>query len=820
MRSSIAKRGSSSSYTTTESDSDNCDESSTAKKVKRQLTVATFEKWQRLYEQEHQTLTWLRCKRDRSDSTVVESLFCEVCKTFEDNIHGMRNFSSTWISGSTNLRASNMIDHAGSDQHKAAMRRLHVNNAKAASQSIATYAPIAKSLLNMEASVKTKMKKKFDICYLMAKEGMGFEKFPALHELQSRHGVSIGSTYVTPQSAKLFTHYIALAQREGFISQLSVAKFYSFLMDGSTDAGNIEQELVLISFCRKDDSARKVRSCTKLLSLLSPEKADADGLLKCLSNALQPLGVTDVLDQVNVIGVSGKPVLVGGGTDGASVNIAQHSGMRGKMQSALPWLMWSWCYAHRLELACKGALTSTLFKDIEEMLLRLYYLYHKSPKKCRDLVAVIDDLKEVFELPNGGNLPIRSQGSRWINHKRKALLRVIDRYGAYVSHLSTLTEDTSLKSEDRARIKGYLAKWMQYRTVLGCALYVDILKPAAILSLCLQDSELDVVAGIKSILKSSASLKNLSKTEPTEWPTVKLVQGRISLEGEDKVYQGTYLSNYNTSSQKQSIQHALNDLQTLNAKMQERLEWSDVQLLRSLLAFLETQNWAVRSTVHGTDTDVNEMDDLTDVDSSLVEVKRAAEHIITHFRVPLESKGVLLATIQDEVEEIVHYGRKYLDINKLDYREAWYKLLSCPDAQKWANVASLCELAFSLPFSNGRVEQIFSSMKLIKTDRRTNLRADTMNDLLEIYVEGPPFSAYSADRAVELWWTDCSTTRRVNQTLPRKEYRPRANSTSEDDHSTGKESETSLTTSLEDWDEWLFPEHQDVVTVEDDDGDS
>ena len=110
-------------------------------------------------------------------------------------------------------------------------------------------------------------------------------------------------------------------------------------------------------------------------------------------------------------------------------------------------------------------------------------------------------------------------------------------------------------------------------------------------------------------------------------------------------------------------------------------------------------------------------------------------------------------------------------------------------------------------------------MKLIKTDRRTNLQADTMNDLLEIYVEGPPFSAYSADRAVELWWTDCSTTRWVNQ-MPRKEYRPRANSTSEDDHTTSKESETPLTTSLEDWDEWLFPEHEDVVTVDDDDGDS
>ena len=196
-----------------------------------------------------------------------------------------------------------------------------------------------------------------------------------------------------------------------------------------------------------------------------------------------------------------------------------------------------------------------------------------------------------------------------------------------------------------------------------------------------------------------------------------------------------------------------------HSKIQERLEWSDVHLLRSLLAFLETQNWAVQSTVHGTNSSQSETDDLSDDDSSLVEVKNAAEHIIIHFRIPLESKGVILATIQDEIEKIVDYGCKYLDINKLDYCEAWYKLLSCPDAQKWTNVSSLCELAFSLPFSNGRVEQIFLSMKIIKTDCRTNLQADTMNDLLEIYVEGPPFSSYCADKAVELWWNDCSTTR-------------------------------------------------------------
>ena len=172
--------------------------------------------------------------------------------------------------------------------------------------------------------------------------------------------------------------------------------------------------------------------------------------------------------------------------------------------------MWAWCYAHRLELACKNALTKKYFKDIKEMLLCLYYLYEKSPKKTRELGEIVEDLKEVFEFPKGGNLPVRAQGSRWITHKRKALQRVVDRYGEYISHLTTLANDTSLKAEDRARLKGYLRKWMNYRIIFGCALYADILKPPSLLSLSLQGRELDTVLAIKNILKSTAALKGLA----------------------------------------------------------------------------------------------------------------------------------------------------------------------------------------------------------------------------------------------------------------------------------------------------------------------
>ncbi len=82
---------------------------------------------------------------------------------------------------------------------------------------------------------------------------------------------------------------------------------------------------------------------------------------------------------------------------------------------------------------------------------------------------------------------MRSHGSHWITYKCKSLQRVVDRYGAYLSHLSTLTEDPKSKSADRQRLKGYVLKWRDARIIIGAALYTDALKPASLLSLTLQD---------------------------------------------------------------------------------------------------------------------------------------------------------------------------------------------------------------------------------------------------------------------------------------------------------------------------------------------
>lgn len=129
-------------------------------------------------------------------------------------------------------------------------------------------------------------------------------------------------------------------------------------------------------------------------------------------------------------------------------------------------------------------------------------------------------------------------------------------------------------------------------------------------------------------------------------------------------------------------------------------------MLRAILVFLDTQSWVCAAG--------SSEDDLT-------EMKSAVELLISNFREPLEAKGAVLAGIQDELEEVEEYAKKYLSHDKNGYHSTWYKLHTVSDSSKWPNVLLLCNLLFSLPFSNSYVERMFLVLKVVKTNRQTNL---------------------------------------------------------------------------------------------------
>ena len=56
------------------------------------------------------------------DGEYATNLRCKVCTQFRERIEGIQYFKEDWITGSTNYRSSNAIDHVEGVSHKEAMK--------------------------------------------------------------------------------------------------------------------------------------------------------------------------------------------------------------------------------------------------------------------------------------------------------------------------------------------------------------------------------------------------------------------------------------------------------------------------------------------------------------------------------------------------------------------------------------------------------------------------------------------------------------------------------------------------------------------------
>ena len=174
-------------------------------------------------------------------------------------------------------------------------------------------------------------------------------------------------------------------------------------------------------------------------------------------------------------------------------------------------------------------------------------------------------------------------------------------------------------------------------------------------------------------------------------------------------------------------------------------------------------------------------------------IAAALECLSSHFKVPLERSGVD-CSVQEEWDDMSDYAKRYLSLATEDYRTIWWKLFNAANASRWGNALSLVELLFCFPMANGRLERVFSSLKLIKTDRRNRLGEDKLDNLVRIAVDGPPFHQWDATDAVQLWWKSTTQRRQVQDARAAPTHRT----------SRGEDSGTdTYSFNLEDWDTFI-----------------
>ncbi|CAH3178680.1 unnamed protein product, partial [Porites lobata] len=77
------------------------------------------------------------------------------------------------------------------------------------------------------------------------------------------------------------------------------------------------------------------------------------------------------------------------------------------------------------------------FKEVDELLLRQYYLYENSPKRLRGLNSILHTNRPLYLNR------VLATGTRWIRHKLDALEILVDKYGLFIQHSETLSCDKS-----------------------------------------------------------------------------------------------------------------------------------------------------------------------------------------------------------------------------------------------------------------------------------------------------------------------------------------------------------------------------------------
>jgi hypothetical protein len=221
------------------------------------------------------------------------------------------------------------------------------------------------------------------------------------------------------------------------------ANFSTILADGATDAALIKKEVIYIIFVDPDD----FKPHLPFLGLKSGVSQDAEGITEAITHAFQDCVIWEKLQNI------------------VFFLIRWNSGEHIKV---------FWCLSHRLELAIKDALKKDM-EVIDTAMRDLFYTYQNSGKRLRELRALHEILNNIYEFENEEVKPTKSTGTRWIDHKLRAMKLFIDKRGLYLSHIQNAI---TTKKNDKAKLEEISRRIEHGSVLLKCAMYMDILEPA------------------------------------------------------------------------------------------------------------------------------------------------------------------------------------------------------------------------------------------------------------------------------------------------------------------------------------------------------
>ena len=150
-----------------------------------------------------------------------------------------------------------------------------------------------------------------------------------------------------------------------------------------------------------------------------------------------------------------------------------------------------------------------------------------------------------------GIKPVKSIGTRWIDHRIRAMQRLVDKFELYCQHLQHAIPEVK-SSKDRAVLQGKFDKLVDAKFLLCSAFFIDVLSAAKKFSLFTQKSDVNIISIVDNVEATKRSYEKLSRKFTTNGgavftlPTLNSIITEVENDEEDgqPIYQGQKVKYY------------------------------------------------------------------------------------------------------------------------------------------------------------------------------------------------------------------------------------------------------------------------------------
>lgn len=303
-------------------------------------------------------------------------------------------------------------------------------------------------------------------------------------------------TFLSKTTFNKLIDEIGGAIKKKIVDEIKESGMYSLMVDGTQDISGHEQCSVVVRYI--NSSTYKIEE--KSIGLLRLTDTSGEGYLNAIVPYLRKLGINPLL-------------MISCSFDGAMSMRSDDVGLQARLKQINEDLVYTWCYAHKLNLSVSSSVSCVLSaKNLFGLLQSTHNFCSESYKRNIQWENVASELKgrkKLIRFQNFGK-------TRWYSHDR-SLKKIFKSFGepdtdvylALLKFLYNVKTSKSFDSKATFEASALLDNWTKMETILTAFTFLkifDIIGPA---SKYLQTKGLNMMAAIKIIQAAISDIKNV-----------------------------------------------------------------------------------------------------------------------------------------------------------------------------------------------------------------------------------------------------------------------------------------------------------------------